>query len=206
MKSFGDEGANEPRPRPFSPPPSVREITTTKVVLFAALAIAVIYGVYEWTLHHQAASPNSKPPAQTASTEPAPTTPEIAHPSPPAATGDARVVTKCVVNGKTSYGDEACSNGATATQLITKADYNLMAGLTPSQMSASRRIQGEAPSISTFVAGGNTVAANVGECKLIDAEIASLDAAARQPQSGQSQDRIRQTRKELRDRQFRMHC
>jgi hypothetical protein len=202
MKPFAD---GDPRPRPFSPPPTTEGIGMSKVVLFVALAIMVIYGLYEWALHQQVSAPTSQPPTPSARTRPPPS-PAVTQPSPSAGTGDARIVTKCLINGKTSYGDEACSKGALATQVVTKANDNLVTGLTPSQMAASRRIQGDAPSISGFAATGNAVSANVGECKLIDAEIVRLDALARQPQSGQSQDHISKTRKELRDRQFRVGC
>lgn len=44
------------------------------------------------------------------------------------------------------------------------------------------------------------------ECKSLAAHIAALDAAARQPQSGPSQDNIKQQRRQARDRQFQLRC
>jgi len=44
------------------------------------------------------------------------------------------------------------------------------------------------------------------ECANLNAQIAQLDALARQPQSGQSQDRITSERRSARDRQFSLHC
>lgn len=44
------------------------------------------------------------------------------------------------------------------------------------------------------------------ECAALDARIRHLDALARRPQSGPSQDRISAERKEARDRQFRIKC
>ena len=45
-----------------------------------------------------------------------------------------------------------------------------------------------------------------GECAALDAQIRNLDAMARRPQSGPSQDRITAERKDARDRQFRIKC
>ena len=44
------------------------------------------------------------------------------------------------------------------------------------------------------------------ECKALSAEIASLDSAARQAQSGQSQDWLNERRRKARDRQFQLRC
>lgn len=44
------------------------------------------------------------------------------------------------------------------------------------------------------------------ECSDINERIQYLDALARQPQSGQTQDIISAERKQLRDRQFRIQC
>jgi hypothetical protein len=44
------------------------------------------------------------------------------------------------------------------------------------------------------------------ECTQLNALIAALDAAARQPLPGAEQDRIRDQRKRARDRQFELRC
>jgi len=49
--------------------------------------------------------------------------------------------------------------------------------------------------------GGTTA-----ECTALKDRIVYLDALARQPQSGQTQDRIRDEKKQVRDRQFRLRC
>ena len=119
----------------------------------------------------------------------------------------ARVVTKCVGNGTTSYGDEACALGARATRVITKSNHNLVAGLTPKQMAAAATAISAAPSAAPNISiAPRASGSNADECQRIDAEIIQLDAMARQPQSGQMQDWISQHRKELRDRQFRIRC
>jgi hypothetical protein len=52
----------------------------------------------------------------------------------------------------------------------------------------------------------NTAASNLATCKALDTQISSLDALARQPQSGATQDWITQRRREARDQQFRLRC
>jgi len=44
------------------------------------------------------------------------------------------------------------------------------------------------------------------ECADLNARIATIDAAARQPQPGFEQDRLKEQRKRARDRQFVLHC
>ena len=44
------------------------------------------------------------------------------------------------------------------------------------------------------------------ECVSLNAQIAQFDATARQPQSGQSEDRITAERRSARDRQFSLRC
>jgi hypothetical protein len=207
MQPFADDHTNEPRPRPFSPPPVARGFGTVQIVLFVALTVAAIYGMYRWAFEQQVSAPKKQPPAAAASAQKAMPPPEVVQPAPrSAATANARAVGKCVINGKTSYSDQGCPQGATASQLLTDLDHNLIAGLTPSQLNASKLIQDQEPPANSFTAPSNAVLSSEEKCGLIDAEIARLDALARQPQSGQSQDRITQTRKEWRDRQFRIRC
>lgn len=44
------------------------------------------------------------------------------------------------------------------------------------------------------------------ECAALKDRIVQLDALARQPQTGQTQDRIANEKKQVRDRQFRLRC
>lgn len=116
------------------------------------------------------------------------------------------MVIKCVINGTTSYGDAACAQGARATQVITQTNHNLLAGLTPAQLAAANQIKATPLTVPHLNDTPRATLSNADECKLIDAEILRLDATARQPQSGQTQDWISQQRKGLRDQQFRMRC
>ena len=198
--------------RPFSPAqeqPLLQWIATVLVLL--ALAYA---GYRVWAFSSGRAVPPKSPPAASVSPEsspsrPAPSPQKSTQPqqtAPMAAAPSARVVTKCVVNGKTIYSDTACPQGAAGTQVVTKADHNLMNGLTPAQIAAADRIQPAAPSLSVIAQSGNTTSDKASECAFIDAEIKRLDALARQSLSGQTQDAITRERKELRDRQFRIRC
>ena len=60
-----------------------------------------------------------------------------------------------------------------------------------------------APPVSTVV---STSSAAPSECQSLDEQIKALDAAARQPQSAQAQDRIASSKKQARDRQFQLKC
>lgn len=44
------------------------------------------------------------------------------------------------------------------------------------------------------------------ECKALAAQVTNLDAMARQPQSGQTQDWITSEKRKVRDRQFQLRC
>lgn len=193
--------------RPFGPAPEqplMRWIATVLVLL--ALAYA---GYRLWESSSDRASPPKTTQDTPATSQPLPppqkSAPlQLAAPAPPAP--GTRIVTKCVINGKTVYSDNACPQGTVGTQVITKADHNLMAGLTPAQMAAADRVQPAAPSMSTLAQLGNAIPDKASECAFINSEIKRLDALARQPQSGQMQDWITAERKKLRDQQFRIPC
>lgn len=193
--------------RPFGPAPErplMHWIATVLVLL------ALVYAGYRiWESSSDRASPPKTRQDTSATSQPLPppqtsAQPQSAAPAPPAP--GTRIVSKCVVNGKTLYSDGACPQGTAGTQVVTKADHNLMAGLTPAQMAAADRVQPVAPSMSTLAQSGNAIPDKASECAFINSEIKRLDAMARQPQSGQMQDWITAERKKLRDRQFRIPC
>lgn len=131
--------------------------------------------------------------------------PQPAQPQATLTEPGSRIITKCTGGGKTTYSDGECPQGSAASQLVTKADYNLMAGLTPEQLAAVKRLDAHATTAAT-VAQNSPVVTNTSECKALDAQIANLDAMARQPQTMQMQDWIRDQRKKARDRQFAIRC
>ena len=94
-----------------------------------------------------------------------PPLPAITEPASAQASGRA-IITKCVENGRTSYGNQACAVDATATQLRTRANQNLLDSWKPAEATAS----------------------TLDECKSIESRIKSLSDWATQPQNAQMQD------------------
>lgn len=193
--------------RPFGPAPErplMHWIATVLVLL------ALMYAGYRvWESSSDRASPPKTRQDTSATTQPLPPPQTSAQPpsaAPAAQAPSTRIVSKCVVNGQTLYSDNTCPQGTAGTQVITTADHNLMAGLTPAQMAAADRVQPVAPSVSTLAQSGNPIPDRANECAFINSEIKRLDALARQPQSVQMQDWITAERKKLRDQQFRIPC
>jgi hypothetical protein len=190
---------------PFAPSP---EQPLLHWLCMALVLVGLVYAGYRaWEYWHhkpspigpaQAGLPPGKPlPSPQANIQTRPSEPSTAAPG-------TRIINKCIVNGKTMYGDDACPQGSASARVVTKADHNLMSGLTPAQMAAAERIAPEAPSV--YAQAGGTVSDRIRECQALDERIKYLDAMARQPQSGQMQDWISNERKIARDRQFRIPC
>ncbi len=199
----------ETRQSPFSPPPE-RFGTTTKIVIFAVV-IFLIYKVADWKLSQRAPKPVSTPPASAGPVSPRP---ESAAPPLPQAPSDSRAsestegsrtVTKCIVNGKTSYGDTGCAAGAKVTQVVTKENHNLMAAVrVPAP--AEKEAPAQSLSVATQNDAGIDRAAMKAECNALEERIKHFDAMARQPQNIPTQDWVREQRKNARDRQARIPC
>ena len=202
--------------RPFGPPPERSTTSTLLMVLVFVAALFLLYKLADWQINKRAAELVGKqapaPANQTVQrpTEPSAQPPPQASPLPtyhstPESAAGTRVVTKCVVNGKTSYGDSSCAQGAITTQVNARADHNLMVAVRPSVVLPMI----ETVSQSTVVARNSPpsdIAAKNTECQLLNAEIENLDAMSRRPQGPQMLDWIRDQRKKARDRQFRIPC
>lgn len=178
-------------------------------MLIFLVVLVLLFLAADWKLNQQVDKrSNPQPQANSNPTRPAerstPTLQQIPVPPYPSdATGNTRAVTKCVVNGKTSYGDEACTRDAITSQVTTRANHNLMEAVLPQptpRPETTRTDESVATQISPDVDTRKT------ECTLIDAQIKDLDATARQPQTAATQDWITGERKKLRDRQFRIPC
>ncbi|CAN7372027.1 hypothetical protein [Polaromonas sp. LjRoot131] len=192
------------RERPFAPPPE-KPILRWLSALLTLLALTYAgYRLIEWLTY--------RPPAA-AIKQTTVSNPPMEHPSarPPQSSAPSvldpgtKTVTKCVINGNTSYGDGSCGAGGVTTQVPTKANHNLMVAVRPQAPA-----QAEEP-ISQPVAEMKdqpTSAASVvkARCEALEAKIASLDAMGRQPQTLQTYDWIRDERKKARDEQFRVPC
>lgn len=193
------------RERPFTPPPE-QPFLRWLGALLTLLALAYAgYRVIEWQRYGLPAAAIKQVPPVTgrAAEQPTAHAPQASTPSMP--DPETRTVTKCVANGKTSYGDGDCTTGSATSQVTTKANHNLMAavrpqGPTPTEEPASQS------TIVTKSESTNSAAAVKLRCEALEAKIASLDAMARQPQTLQTYDWIRDERKKARDEQFRIPC
>lgn len=118
-------------------------------------------------------------------------------------------VAKCLSPaGAVTYSDAPCPAGARPGAVDIRPDSNLTDGMSDRERRDSLRQNAEAA--QAIAAHERLVAANVDqagtECALLDASIAAIDSAARLPQPGAEQDRLRDQRKRARDRQFALRC
>lgn len=192
------------RDRPFSPPP---ESSVKNWLIGILTVIAVVYLGFRsvhWLQNSRPPSkavetvyPNAKqPPSKAISTSPAQNRPV-----------EANVVTKCVLQGKVSYSDDGCPQGAITSKVATNTNQNLMAAIkVPVAVQATNPEQPLPLPMTAQVNPGAAYASLKAECAELEARIKYLDSMARQPQSGQTQDWIREERKKARDRQARITC
>lgn len=118
-------------------------------------------------------------------------------------------VARCVsASGSVAYTDQPCRQSERAGLVELRPDSNLADGMSVEARQASNR--SSALAAQQQAAHERRVAMNVtqssSECSELDSQIAALDAAARLPQPGSEQDRLRQERKRARDRQFALRC
>lgn len=198
------------RESPFSPPPE-RFGAMSKVLVFV-VALFLLYKVADWKLSQRAAEQVRKPSSVTtapisqsaeSATQSLPQT--SSYSNTPEVTGNTRTVTKCIVNGKTSYGDGGCAAGAKATQIATKENHNLMAAVRV-PVPTKEDMPTQSLSVVTQSDPGVDHAVMKAECNALEERVKHLDSMARQPQNGQTQDWIRDERKKARDRQARIPC
>ena len=218
----------ERRPRGdglFTPRPSAGGTPALHIILIWLLVGLVLWIAANWFLTHQRATQRLAAPPPAAQSQPAveAPAPQAALPTEdrypantqayrqnnPAASN--QQVIKCTAGGKTMYSDTPCPIGALATAVqITQAPpvppQPLRSAPPPTQTPANW----PQPPIVIVQAPQTPVvdpsAMRQLECKALDDEIKRLDSWARQPNSGQTQDLIRDRRKRARDRQFEIHC
>lgn len=208
---------NEKRPRQAVTPAAEKSaVSTLFMVLVFVAALFLLYKLADWQLDKQAkgltaqSAPSVQPtPSQALSRQEASTLPrERTYPEAPELAAGNRVVTKCLANGKTSYGDGPCVGGAVTTQVTTRADHNIMKPV-PVPVPANTEPEaafGPAPVVIAQNSAPSDRAVKKSECQWLDAQINNLDAMSRQPQGAQMMDWIRDERKKARDRQFRIPC
>ena len=204
---------NTGRDRPFAPPPE--SPLTGWLVNLVILASLVYLGLkLAYWLDHRAkpapakavvsAGPAPEPRSPQAAARPnLPQTPS--YPPLTEAPAESGTVTKCVVSGKTSYGDSNCAAGAVASKVVTRTNQNLIAAV-PVPPIAQATEPAPASNAVAQANPGTDYAALKAECTWLEGRIKYLDDLARQPQSAQMQDWIRGERKVARDRQFRIRC
>lgn len=203
------------RSRPFKPPPERFSLGTLGIVFFFVAGLFLLYRIADWQLSqrpasvtHQRAAESTlarSPPAGEAFKPPMPASPSA--PGVADTPASTSTVTKCVVNGKTSYSDGLCPAGALSSRLTTRSDHNLMAAVRPQTAPFTEQEELAAQNTTpTPTYSAPAAAANPAECQALTAQIERWDAMARQPQSAQTQDWISAQRKQARDRQFRLHC
>ena len=199
------------RSRPFSPPPERFKLGTLGMVLVFVALLFFLYKVADWKLHHR---PAPQPVAESA---PQPARPSIPAPRPtfsmqPAYPGSSNAaagisqVTKCVTNGRTSYGDASCPQGSVSSQVTTRENHNLMAAVRPTAASPAEASATNPPIVEVRSRFTSEAAAKKMECEWLGSQIKHWDSMARQPQVAQMQDWISEQRKQARDRQFRIRC
>ena len=209
---------NEKRPRQaFNPAPKKSAASTLFMVLVFVAALFFLYQLADWQLNKRASgiaaqsAPKVQPtPGQPPSRQEA--FPLLGEPGPrpyqdaPEPVVGNRVVTKCIVNGKTSYGDGPCASDAVAAQVTTRADHNIMAPVRVAASITTETTYSPAPVVTTQNNAPSDYAAKKLECQTLDARVQYLDSMSRQPQGAQTMDWIRDERKKARDRQFRIPC
>jgi len=215
--------------RPFSPPPEKQSVLA--MILFWAAIAFIVYKLYGWWEPRKAArsqhvaatqqgnamqQPISRP-APAIDNPPArsPQIPKQAYSPPPAIDPPAEVtrpqtggtIYHCKnYSGGTFWAQAHCSQhnalidriasvpaGMPFDQQVTMAEQQRQA--------AARAVRMESAPLAAAVAPSNK-----SECMLLDSRVNELDAMARQPQSGATQDWIRAERQKARDRQFALRC
>jgi hypothetical protein len=149
-------------------------------------------------------APASLPKRDAAPTAGQPTRPPELRPMP-----RTQQVAKCLSpTGATTYSDGPCPPGARASTTTVQPDINLADGMSPEARAESLRHN--SAMARSVVEHERRVAMNVDQtsqaCPHLEAQIAAIDAATRQPLPGHEQDRWRKLRKEARDRQFALRC
>ena len=193
------------RQRPFSPPPERFNFGTLGMALVFCVVLFFLYKVADWKLNHGAAQPVHQPRAASPIQPAARLAPAPSQALPDATPGIAKV-TKCVGNnGGTTYGDAACPKGSASSQLTLRANHNLMAAVRPQAPRPAEPPEEPAVAVAQ-THSGDDAAVKKAECRSLDTQIERWDAMARQPQSAQTQDWIKDERKKARDKQFRLSC
>jgi len=187
-------------------------------VVSLAIWVVILWGLYrggEWLLAQRElknrvpAAPVSQPVrSPTASDEVRSMPSPLDRPKAPQSTSYA--VTKCIAgNGRAGYTDGPCPQGSRPVAVSVQPDINVADGMSIEARQASIQRNSamaiESSQREVRIAQSNQVSVG-NECAQIQTQIAWIDSAARQPQSAPMQDRLTEDKRQLRTRQFALHC
>jgi hypothetical protein len=176
------------------------------------LAVAAYLAFDSWRDWRHPTNPGTRQVAPAASSTVAPPSVQRNEPlqrapeSPPQRT---QRIAKCTSPaGATTYSDGPCPHGTQAGEVWVRPDLNLADGMSEDARQASMRENSAVA--QSVLAHERRVAMNVdsstSECDQLNALIASIDAAARQPQRPFEQDRLKDQRRHAHDRRFALRC
>lgn len=118
-----------------------------------------------------------------------------------------QTIMKCIERGRVSYGEAGACNGELVEVPIDTRNNVVEPDRQALEYMARPRPQEPArPPPAAISRGAAPTQSGQTECQAIDAQIAALDAQARQPQTAQMQDYLKGLRAKLRSRQFELHC
>ncbi len=114
-------------------------------------------------------------------------------------------ISKCKIDGKTVYSNQGCPADAQRKNINLHDSAGIVSPRRESlaELTASRQARENAAAVSMQQPAA---VPQPSECPALAQRIESLDAMARQPQSAQMQDRLRQERVAVRDRQRALSC
>jgi hypothetical protein len=134
--------------------------------------------------------------------------PMTSHNAQPDAIAQPGKVTKCIVSGKILYSNEACPKGAKvqAVQLhdtagVVSPPKEELADLTARRIASEQVYSQRSPQQVSVLESSKKA-----ECDELSKYIEWLDDMARQPQSGQMQDWIKERKAATQSRQYALHC
>jgi len=117
-----------------------------------------------------------------------------------------QTIMKCIENGRVTYGDGACNGELVEVPVDTRNNVVESDRQTLEYMARPRQPEPPPAPAATISRGASPMRSRQMDCKVIDAQIASIDAQARQPQTAQMQDYLKDQRAKLRSRQNDLRC
>lgn len=118
---------------------------------------------------------------------------------------DTRIITKCLLNGQVIFTDSQCPGGSKSSS-VTVNIANVGTVAPPLTPTATPRIQQQVVTNASNSETVSNASPRNSECTYLEEQIKQIDAMARQPLSGQSQDVLSAQRKKFRSRQFELRC